>query len=534
MAYTALYRKYRPSAFKDVVGQDIIVKILKKSITFNKIGHAYLFAGIRGTGKTSVAKIFAKAVNCENSKDGDACNKCKICKELETNDIDIIEIDAASNNGVDEIREIRNNVKLVPSVAKYKVYIIDEVHMLSTGAFNALLKTLEEPPEHVIFILATTEVHKIPLTILSRCQRFDFKKISEEIITERLEYICKKEDKKVNKKILRLISKISDGGLRDAINLLDQVLDIDDINEQTIYDLSGDIPLVEIIELFKTIISNSVIEGLNKINEYYNSGRNFSIITEKLLILMRDISINNTVHDYFDDEYSKVLNEFDLIEIELSKKITILLLDLLTELKKSNNQRIVFEIYFINIASLFKNKVEKPIIKEIKEEPEEIPPAIEKENQEYDEFKKIRINNTLATADKNELLKVIKNYGKIEEYISSKTYNNFARILLEGKPVCAGKEYLLISYPSVSAITVIDNNIIKIENLIKKVFDNNYKITAILDEEWDKIKEEFIKNKKNNRKYDIIEEKKIVINSEKTDTEKEAIDLFGEESITIK
>lgn len=190
MAYTALYRKYRPSNFASVVGQEVVVDILKNSILNNKVSHAYLFTGPRGTGKTSIAKILAHAVNCLNFN-GDICGECEVCKNLEINDSDIIEIDAASNNGVDEIRTLRDNVKLLPSFCKYKIYIIDEVHMLSTGAFNALLKTLEEPPSHVIFILATTEPNKIPLTILSRCQRFDFNKISNEKLVSRLLYIAR-------------------------------------------------------------------------------------------------------------------------------------------------------------------------------------------------------------------------------------------------------------------------------------------------------------------------------------------------------
>ena len=223
--HKALYRVYRPKTFEDVVGQEHIVKTLKNQIKNNNIGHAYLFSGTRGTGKTSTAKIFARAVNCLNPINEEPCNECEICRDtLNDNIMDVVEIDAASNNSVDDIRELRESVKYTPSKAKYKVYIIDEVHMLSQGAFNALLKTLEEPPSYVIFILATTEPHKIPATILSRCQRFDFKRVSSKDIAARMAYICEKEDIEVEDKALNLIARNSQGALRDALSILDQCM----------------------------------------------------------------------------------------------------------------------------------------------------------------------------------------------------------------------------------------------------------------------------------------------------------------------
>ena len=270
MEYISLYRKYRPRTFSDVVGQEVVVKILKNSILNNKISHAYIFSGPRGTGKTSIAKIFSKAVNCLNTTDGDLCNNCENCLQNIDEEIDIIEIDAASNNGVDEIREIRNNVKLMPVHLKYKVYIIDEVHMLSTSAFNALLKTLEEPPKHVIFILATTEFNKIPSTVISRCQKFDFKKITIKQLEGRLKYILERENKTLNDEVLSLIAKLSDGGLRDAINTLDQVISLDKENITTddVYNLIGDVSEQKIINLLENIVSGNIKETLKNINEY--------------------------------------------------------------------------------------------------------------------------------------------------------------------------------------------------------------------------------------------------------------------------
>ena len=223
MSYTALYRKWRPASFGDVKGQDAIVQTLKNQITSQRAGHAYLFCGTRGTGKTSIAKIFARAVNCEHPKDGSPCNECASCKAIASgSSMNVVEIDAASNNGVENIRDIREQVQYPPTEGRYRVYIIDEVHMLSIGAFNALLKTLEEPPSYVIFILATTEVHKIPITILSRCQRYDFKRISLETIADRLQELTTAEQIEVEERALRYIAKAADGSMRDALSLLDQ------------------------------------------------------------------------------------------------------------------------------------------------------------------------------------------------------------------------------------------------------------------------------------------------------------------------
>ena len=276
--HKALYRAYRPQNFEDVVGQEHIIRTLKNQIENNNVGHAYLFSGTRGTGKTSTAKIFARAVNCENSTNQEPCNECEVCKDiLNDNIMDVVEIDAASNNSVDDIRELRENVKYSPTKAKYKVYIIDEVHMLSQGAFNALLKTLEEPPSYIIFILATTEPHKIPATILSRCQRFDFKRVTVKDMTARMQKICNEENIVVEDKALNLVARNSQGALRDALSILDQCISFGDnkIEYKDVVELLGTVNVEQLFELAKCIIEQDTRQSLQILNEFVIWGKRY-------------------------------------------------------------------------------------------------------------------------------------------------------------------------------------------------------------------------------------------------------------------
>ena len=292
MSYLALYRKYRPVDFNNVYGQEEVVTVLKNAIVTGKISHAYLFCGPRGTGKTTIAKIVARLVNCDNLIDGNPCGKCYNCLNY-LNSNDIVEIDAASNNGVDEIRELRDKVNLVPSNAKYKVYIIDEVHMLTMQAFNALLKTLEEPPSHVIFILATTEPHKIPLTISSRCQKFRFSKISDDKIVDRLKDICYCENISTDDDTLYEIARLSDGGMRDAINILDQLVAYSNgnITIDDVYKVNGSVSYNDLYNLLNNIIINNKIEIINFVDYLNNSGKDIAKFIEELLIFLKDVII---------------------------------------------------------------------------------------------------------------------------------------------------------------------------------------------------------------------------------------------------
>lgn len=292
MAYQALYRVWRPQNFQQVVGQKIVTQTLKNSITTDQISHAYLFAGPRGTGKTSCAKIFAKAINCLDSQDGEPCNHCENCVAINENRLtDIIEIDAASNNGVDEIRDIRDKVKYPPTQAKYKVYIIDEVHMLSTGAFNALLKTLEEPPAHVVFILATTEIQKVPATIISRTQRFNFRRISADDIAEQLIHILTEKNISYDNQAIAVISRAADGGMRDALSILDQVLSFgnDHVSLENALEVTGDADDQSLAHYLSAIFNQNVTEALQTINTLFADGCSANRLIEGIIELLRDL-----------------------------------------------------------------------------------------------------------------------------------------------------------------------------------------------------------------------------------------------------
>ena len=279
MSYTALYRKFRPSTFEEIVGQENITRTLRNQIMAGRVGHAYLFNGGRGTGKTSAAKVLARAINCLNPKDGEPCNECEICKAALSGSLtDIVEMDAASNNSVEDIRSIREEVNFLPTKAKYRVYIIDEVHMLSQGAFNALLKTLEEPPEHVKFILATTEPQKLPATILSRCQRFDFKRISNEDIIKRLEIVCKESNRSITPQALNIIASLSEGAMRDALSILERCVQDgeNNIDEDKIKELVGIPKITYIHSITEAIIEYNIDEAMESITKVLDEGKDLN------------------------------------------------------------------------------------------------------------------------------------------------------------------------------------------------------------------------------------------------------------------
>ncbi|HHJ7308919.1 TPA: DNA polymerase III subunit gamma/tau [Streptococcus pyogenes] len=350
--YQALYRKYRSQTFDEMVGQSVISTTLKRAVESGKISHAYLFSGPRGTGKTSAAKIFAKAMNCPNQVDGEPCNQCDICRDITNGSLeDVIEIDAASNNGVDEIRDIRDKSTYAPSRATYKVYIIDEVHMLSTGAFNALLKTLEEPTENVVFILATTELHKIPATILSRVQRFEFKAIKQKAIREHLAWVLDKEGIAYEVDALNLIARRAEGGMRDALSILDQALSLSPDNQVTIAiaeEITGSISILALGDYVRYVSQEQATQALAALETIYDSGKSMSRFATDLLTYLRDLLVvkaggdNQRQSAVFDTNLSLSIDRiFQMITVVTSH---------LPEIKKGTHPRIYAEMMTIQLA----------------------------------------------------------------------------------------------------------------------------------------------------------------------------------------
>jgi len=556
--YVALYRKYRPDSLNDVVGQEKIVKTLINEIKNNKLSHAYLFAGPRGTGKTSVAKILAKIVNCKNVENGEACNKCVNCTQFNNNQMtDVIEIDAASNNGVDEIRALKSKVNLVPTLGKYKIYIIDEVHMLTVGAFNALLKTLEEPPSHAIFILATTDPHKIPITILSRCQRFDFEKIKDTDIVSRLDYIVNNENIKIEKEALFEIAKLSDGGMRDSISMLDQLISYNNelITINDIHELNGTLSVDNLLEFISLLVNNNLNKVLDTIDELNSKGKNLYKISEELLVQLKNILIYKQTTNYF------LENNITKIYEKISKEITNdnlynMILDLnktLNEMKMSTNPKLLLELYCLknsmnkmdNLTVSEEKNVKKTIVnvKKTQNNSKVTKPDINVENttekkqikddvylQKLYNFRDIRINNSLSKLDKS-IMKEIQKYDDIiRNYILNEKYNPIASLLLDGVRKASGNNIVVYVYKTETEAINFNEKILEIEEFLEIVTNKNIKVVATDLSSWEIIKNEF--NSKS-KKYSYIEEpnlKEIIESQNKPDNEQninEFNNIFG-------
>ena len=560
MGYQALYRKYRPKDLNEVYGQKVAVNILKNAIENNKFGHAYLFTGSRGCGKTSVAKILARLVNCENVVDGKMCGECSGCLSSSSNNcVDILEIDAASNNGVDEIRELKSKVNLIPSVLKYKVYIIDEVHMLSIGAFNALLKTLEEPPEHVIFILATTELNKVPITIVSRCQTIEFKKINNTDMFARLKEISEFENINITDDALTEIVNVSDGGLRDAVGMLDMATSYSNgqITEEDIFSINGNVSNNEVEYISDLIVKNNLGTTISLINDYYNSGKDLVKILEKIIINLKN----------------KMIKEQNANICSIITKLT----EAIEKMKSSSIGKIYLELAIFEICNGEKNNncaesqsIDIEVKKEIKDEStkqefkdnpkkEEIETVVEINNETETKemkvsvniinpnFKKIRINNTFVEANKQCLNEIKSKWDKLNDFTFDKEYGALVCELLDATPVASSNNYLILTYNYDSFVEKGNMYINKYEKTLCNALGLDIKIVFLTNEEWGKTKKEYIENIKNNVKYNYIEEEVITsnenqsteepslpINTKKSDILEKANELFDVTKIEIK
>lgn len=565
--YHALYRKYRPVDFDSVVGQDPIVKTLQNSIINQNFSHAYMFFGPRGTGKTSVSKIFARNVNCLNPINGIACKKCDACKFSFSHDcVDIIEIDAASNNGVNEIRELRNNVALVPAELKYKVYIVDEVHMLSDAAFNALLKTLEEPPEHVIFILATTDPQKVPDTIVSRCQCFSFRRISDDVIYERLDMVCKKEKIKIDKDVLKYMALLSDGGMRDAFGLLDKMVSY--TNEKITMDdfntVNGIISDADISKFVDAIMNGNVQEVLTYISLYNNQGKNLIQIMIQLINYCRDLVV-----DYYlkqiDCDYS-----IDLLQDFINQ-----LNDKMIDIKKSGNTKVFIEMFLLKFIHDFvkvsdsskKNLVDKNIsdsnlnnvavlnnndsdiiavssevdLSNVISKTEDVIPDFNNESivpkiLNLKEIVDVRINNAFASADKNLLKQEISNFDLLRDFSFDQEIGYLVNELLDSKVRVVGSNDLIISYDSDAIVDQNLVNLVKLNEVYNRITNSDKNIAIVSDEQWDVLKKQYIDHIKNNIKYEIKDEPEVILEDIKNDDiiSNSAISLFGKDIVEIE
>lgn len=553
MSYLALYRKYRPNNFDDLVGQSEIANIIKNEILNDKISHAYLFSGPRGTGKTSTAKIIARMINCHNlSDDGVPCGKCPSCLNF-NNSSDVVEIDAASNNGVDEIRELRDKVNLVPTYGKYKIYIIDEVHMLTTQAFNALLKTLEEPPSHIVFILATTEFYKIPVTVVSRCQKFQFLKFSKEDIVSRLENICKLENIDIDNDALFEVARLSDGGLRDAINMLDQLSSFKDstLNVDDVYKLSGIISYTEFFDLFRYIYSNDVVEIVDFIENIDKKGKNFNRFIEDLLDFLKDVLVfkNSSQNIGISDKRDAIVGVSELYSSDDIYNFIVKLNDLSLRLKNTSFIKVLLVTEFIKISGDFNSnkeeleKSKKKAASKLKIQDKEVDKITVQSQQIVindcilsDKNKKIRINNAFATASKEYKNNFIKNWQNALNKVSNDTeYVAIAGMINDIDVLVVGSNNVIFLANYDSLLERLFLQLEKFEKLLLDTFSKNYKVMFLLKDEWDYEMKKYVNNIKSGVKYQYIEEDISDVSSNNTDEDiNKVISLLGEDVISYE
>ncbi|OEF99643.1 hypothetical protein BHF71_08125 [Vulcanibacillus modesticaldus] len=559
MAYLALYRAWRPQTFKEVIGQEHITRTLKNALKENRFSHAYLFSGPRGTGKTSAAKIFAKAVNCELGPSEEPCNQCHVCKGItEGTVLDVVEIDAASNRGVEEIRDLRENVKFAPTEARFKVYIIDEVHMLTTEAFNALLKTLEEPPKHVIFILATTEPYKLPLTIISRCQRFDFRRISTDVMIKRLDQIVKSEGFIIEEKALSYIASHSEGGMRDALSLLDQVLSFsgDKVTFEDVLRITGRAPYQVFSEVAKAVKEQNTAQVLEIVSQLLQDGMESEKILEDLLYYYRDLLLFNSAPELqeikeklaLDPELSTIAEIYSEEELYL---VIELLNKYLNEVRNINQTRIVLELAIVKVVnSLTKDKNQQfassEVVIELKKKIRELETKIEQLT--YKEVKLQNIDNKQSVSSKvisanqvsTRLRKISSGFSKEKHQRLLKMWPNILKIikqkkvtvhawLIDGEPVGVTDDLIVIAFNNVMHRDTTNKpaNRQLIEEVIYEQTGEKYHIFNVMQKDWKDFNSEKPKSSSKEKRE---------INNAKEDDDfvAKAIELFGEDLVVIK
>ena len=553
MLYQALYRKYRPKTFDDVCGQKVVVQTLKNTINNNKLTHAYLFIGPRGTGKTSIAKIFAKTINCENTKNGNSCEECEICKLSNNNEnVDIIEMDAASNNGVDEIREIKNHVTLMPTFSKYKVYIIDEVHMLSAGAFNALLKTLEEPPRHVIFILATTEPQKVPLTIMSRCQSFEFKSIPVNLMKEKIKYICDQENIKITEDALEQVCIDSNGGLRDGIGLLDQLNSYTngDIKKEDVLLLNGRLSEEDITSFIDYLYNNEIDKVFSLSDKIDEEGKDFIFVSEDIIKF-----IKNSLIDYQINNKNELINKIGKDKaIEIIYQIT----DYTNYIRNIKEKKIYFDLLIIKLLDIFNKtnvRVDEPSVtsinkdKEIKvnkdeivtkESIEEKKESIEEKKEEtkkednlelynkYKELMNIRLNNILRIADKESLKEYVEFFNDLESNLDNLDERKIFNLLLDCSIKAGSKDGIIITASNNNILNELYDSFKDIEDLFINKLSKDIKVCFYDENAWNEKRSEYIKRIKNKEEIEVLDETDIInkINNKDSSKKSEFEDLL--------
>ncbi|MED3917909.1 DNA polymerase III subunit gamma/tau [Priestia megaterium] len=561
MAYQALYRVYRPQSFNDVVGQQHIIKTLQNALVQEKFSHAYLFSGPRGTGKTTAAKILAKAVNCEKAPIAEPCNECATCRGITDGSIsDVIEIDAASNNGVDEIRDIRDKVKYAPSAVRYKVYIIDEVHMLSIGAFNALLKTLEEPPAHVIFILATTEPHKIPLTIISRCQRFDFKRISPEDIVYRMKEVLGSEELEVSEDALYEIAKASEGGMRDALSLLDQAISYstEKVSLEDVLSITGAVSQAFIVKIVQAIFNENIVEALDSVESLIKNGKDPARFVEDLIFYYRDVLLYQASEENaYLLEKAAVNEDFKELSSKMDStfiyKVIAELNQTQQEMKWSNHPRVLLEVALVKLAQSSTNQESalpyqdilqkmnqmEAELQQLKEKGIQVDHTAQAVQTEKKQTRQSRsqyktpvgkVNEVLKNATRQNLETIKRSWAQVLDTLKQQNKASHAALLSNSEPVASSDQSFILKfkYEIHCKMASENNNNVRdnLENILYTLIGSKREMVAIPESEWDKVREEFLQGQQSDGSSGQPQEEDPVV--------AEAKKLFGEDLIEIQ